>query len=117
MTSTGEAPKVARGAAPKRPSLATAGAWWMAAMAAGLAVALIATRVLYTTRLGAQLIDAIPESFWRQYHRAVGLEANGDVEKVEDADGFLVFLVTVSISLALIAVARVAWKRRAARRA
>jgi hypothetical protein len=117
MTSAGEAPKVARGAASKRRLLATVGAWWMAAIAASLAVALIATRVLYTTRLGAQLIDAIPESFWRQYHRAVGLEMIGDVEKVEDADGILVFLVTASISLALIAVARVAWKRRAERHA
>jgi hypothetical protein len=81
------------------------------------AVALITTRVLYTTRLGAQLIDAIPESFWRQYHRAVGLDRIGEVEKVEDADGMLVFLVAASISLALIAVARVAWQRRAGRRA
>ncbi|MDB4989973.1 MAG: hypothetical protein JWN04_5151 [Myxococcaceae bacterium] len=72
---------------------------------ASVILALVAVRLLHATRLGLAILDAIPSSFWRSYHQAIGLDTAAGVESISDADLIPLLvgcLLVVSVFVALV---------------
>jgi hypothetical protein len=91
-------------------SLSRLAKWSLTALAA-VALALLMVRLLYTTGVGIRVVDVIPDAFWRWYHHVVGLNDVGDVEKVQNADGLIIGLGCLGLSIALVSAVRAALRR------
>jgi hypothetical protein len=90
---------------------------WIAAVMASIVIALVLMRTVYTTRFGIEVVDAVPEEFWRFYHRLFGLGQVGDVERVQNADGLVVGVVCLLVSSGLVVGFSALVRRRGRRRA
>lgn len=75
---------------------------WLIELAATGALAIIMLRLLYTTPLGISLVDRIPEAFWTRYHALIGLENEGGVETLQDADALVLLLGCLPFAVALL---------------
>jgi hypothetical protein len=89
----------------------------IAAIVASILIALVLMRTVYTTRFGIGMVDAVPEKFWRFYHRLFGLGQVGDVERVQNADGLVVGVACLLVSSGLVVGFAALLRRRARRRA
>jgi hypothetical protein len=115
MTTTDGSPGIASDPEHRRGGGLRIGVFLVVALGASLLAAFIATRFLYTTPAGIAVVDAVPVSFWRSYHRLIGLDGVGEVERVQDADVDLVFLTCALVAFALIGLAGLASHQRARR--
>jgi hypothetical protein len=75
---------------------------WFIEFAATGALAIIMLRLLYTTPVGISLVDCIPETFWTRYHALVGLDNEGGVETLQDADTLVLLLGCLPFAAALV---------------
>jgi hypothetical protein len=95
---------------PKRHFIARL-ASWSGSLAVAFVLAGVVTRWLFTSGPGIRLIDSVPEAFWQAYYGLLGMRGEWNVERLQDADVTLVFVVCLLVMASLVWAARVLLKR------
>jgi hypothetical protein len=84
---------------------------WLIRVVLVLLAAVALTRCAFSSAAGIAAQDAIPLQFWTAYHRAFGLEQQGSVERLQDADALPIVVACFLIALGVTALAELVGRR------